>query len=633
MLSPKTPASRTLRGLRTALTLVSLVAPAGAQKAPPPPAPDGPVQIIYKQVFKEGKTTFDGLPLAEAPPLPDGFKALGGTAYRLRTEAVAVGPHVLEFSVASVRDRESFDRLQVLCADWDWIDQKLFWTNCTIRDGEHAPDFEGRRIRASVENQAVYVVGGPDGPPKPPPPVGRAEVSVEIVAPEGRHVANRDLDYQFRVTNRGPDGAPRLELHGSGFSSNEFISATPPERNGGRCRQNGSNFACRLDLLEKNSTAVFHVRLRPYESPRARPRPAEPGREPGPESRPFPVHGFAYAQALDENTEDNNARVAVDVHRDPNLAPEVKFVAPAAGQIFDGGARVRLVAEARDEDGSLARVEFYDGQTLLGAGAQAEGGRFVLDWPNPQPGVHFLSVVATDDGGRGDYETQRAVVNGPLRVRVTAPRPDTVFKTKLKPKAGGEFEHEPVSLTATARVGGGKVKEVFFLLGEPGPIPAGWKPDAATPAGTDPATGETLYTYTFKGIHPASYTLTAFASDERGVMSYSEPVRVRYSRAPPVRIRAEQRPPEEESAVVLLRAEFVIHRHRENPSIKGSRVAFYAGGKLLGSVSADGFGGVIEPFLWLNPPPGTHTVTAVHTNGDGAESDPSNVLTVTVGKK
>lgn len=487
----------------------------------------------------------------------------------------------------------------------------------------------GRRPRAALAVAAFVILASAPHAARAAREQGaaaEADLSVEVIAPQGPSVANRELTYEIKLSNRGPHDATGIRLHGSGFSSDEFVSAAPPA--GGRCEQDGSNFNCQLERLSKNATAVFRLTLRPYESPRYRPT----------EPRPLPVLVYAFGRERDANHADNEGRADVEVHPDPNQGPEVKLVSPKPGELFDAPAVVKLEAEARDPDGTLSKVEFYDGPTLLGAGEPAGRDRYVLEWSGVKAGRHLPTVLVTDDGGRSDYDVTQVFVNGALGVRLDGPRPDAVFKTKINLKSEGvvnRLEYEPVSFKASARVkaNGRKVREVTFFLNA-SPLEPGGRREVARPAGVDGATGELLYESDFGGLSPGTYELTATAVDEEGVESLSQPVRVRASAAPPVKISLGRGPRARgETFEVVILADLVIPPNLQDSSRKGTRVAFYADGKLIGSAPAEDYVQTAVSFHWSDVPPGTHTVTALVTNGDGAVSPPSNQLQITVGSR
>ena len=79
-----------------------------------------------------------------------------------------------------------------------------------------------------------------------------------------------------------------------------------------------------------------------------------------------------------------------------NDAPTVALTAPAAGATYTAPATVVLTAAATDDDGTVAKVDFYDGTTLLGSATAAP---FTYTWTGAPAGLHSLSAIATDNGG------------------------------------------------------------------------------------------------------------------------------------------------------------------------------------------------------------------------------------------
>jgi Domain of unknown function (DUF1929)/Bacterial Ig domain len=82
----------------------------------------------------------------------------------------------------------------------------------------------------------------------------------------------------------------------------------------------------------------------------------------------------------------------------PNQLPSVSLTSPANGVVYTAPAKIPLAANAGDTDGSVARVEFFSGQTKLGEDTSAP---YTLQW-NAGPslaGNHVLSARATDNAG------------------------------------------------------------------------------------------------------------------------------------------------------------------------------------------------------------------------------------------
>lgn len=78
-----------------------------------------------------------------------------------------------------------------------------------------------------------------------------------------------------------------------------------------------------------------------------------------------------------------------------NRPPSVTLTAPGDGTSFTVPVDVTLTATASDPDGSIARVEFYDGDILLGTSATAP---FSYTWVNAPVGDHTLVAKARDNG-------------------------------------------------------------------------------------------------------------------------------------------------------------------------------------------------------------------------------------------
>ncbi len=58
--------------------------------------------------------------------------------------------------------------------------------------------------------------------------------------------------------------------------------------------------------------------------------------------------------------------VSVTVNAPANVAPTVSITSPANGATFTAPASITINATASDSDGTLTRVEFFQGTTKLG---------------------------------------------------------------------------------------------------------------------------------------------------------------------------------------------------------------------------------------------------------------------------
>lgn len=79
-----------------------------------------------------------------------------------------------------------------------------------------------------------------------------------------------------------------------------------------------------------------------------------------------------------------------------NVAPVVNLTAPANNATYTAPASITLQATASDADGSVAKVEFYNGTTLLGSDATSP---YSFAWNNVGAGTYSIKAVATDNAG------------------------------------------------------------------------------------------------------------------------------------------------------------------------------------------------------------------------------------------
>lgn len=85
----------------------------------------------------------------------------------------------------------------------------------------------------------------------------------------------------------------------------------------------------------------------------------------------------------------------VTVQPPPNSPPTVFIFSPAEGATLVSPAAVTIQAAAADNDGAIAKVEFFDGPDSLGTVAAAPYTKTVTLYP----GTHLLTAVATDNAG------------------------------------------------------------------------------------------------------------------------------------------------------------------------------------------------------------------------------------------
>ena len=94
----------------------------------------------------------------------------------------------------------------------------------------------------------------------------------------------------------------------------------------------------------------------------------------------------------------------------PNVPPAVGITGPANGASFTEPATIIIAADATDSDGTIARVDFLAGATLLGTVTNSP---FSFTWSNVPAGSYALTAQATDN--RGGTST-----SSPVNITVSA---------------------------------------------------------------------------------------------------------------------------------------------------------------------------------------------------------------------
>ena len=101
----------------------------------------------------------------------------------------------------------------------------------------------------------------------------------------------------------------------------------------------------------------------------------------------------------------------------PNVPPTVSLTAPAAGSGFTVGDAVAVRATASDANGSVSRVDFYDGLQLIASDTTSP---YEVTWTATPTGAHGLTAVAIDDLNAVTTSTAVAVTVAASGARINA---------------------------------------------------------------------------------------------------------------------------------------------------------------------------------------------------------------------
>jgi hypothetical protein len=180
-----------------------------------------------------------------------------------------------------------------------------------------------------------------------------------------------------------------------------------------------------------------------------------------------------------------------------NSRPTVTLTQPANGATFPTPATVSLAATASDSDGTVTKVEFFNGPNKLGEDTTAPYG---FTWSGVTSGSYTLTARATDDLGGTTTSAAATItvgVNAAPSVSITSPTDGAVFPWK-----------PTITVTATAADSDGTVTRVEFS-------------DGTTLLGQDTSAP---YSFTWRNVPQGNHVLTARATDNTGAVTTSSKV-------------------------------------------------------------------------------------------------------------
>jgi len=176
--------------------------------------------------------------------------------------------------------------------------------------------------------------------------------------------------------------------------------------------------------------------------------------------------------------------------------PAVRLTSPTAG-VQALGSPITVTATASDTDGTIARVEFYSGTTLLG---QSTAAPYSYRWTGATSGAYALTARAYDNLGASTTSAAVAVtVNAPPVVQI------------LQPSAASSYPNQgTVTLEASASDSDGRVTRVEYYRG-------------TSIIGTATASP---FRVNWSYVPTGTYTLTARAYDDKGSIATSTEVTI-----------------------------------------------------------------------------------------------------------
>jgi len=187
-----------------------------------------------------------------------------------------------------------------------------------------------------------------------------------------------------------------------------------------------------------------------------------------------------------------------------NKSPTINISSPTkSSTAFVAPATITIDAIATDADGSVKKVEFFNGTLKLG---ECTAAPWSITWKDVAEGTYSIKAIATDNSNAQTssdpvnviVEKSAPAVNQMPSVTISSPGNNGVFESPVR-----------ISITASASDPDGTIEKVEYYLGQ-------------NKIGENT---EHPYTIMFESDSAGSYEITAKAFDNLNATSVSEPVR------------------------------------------------------------------------------------------------------------
>ena len=215
-----------------------------------------------------------------------------------------------------------------------------------------------------------------------------------------------------------------------------------------------------------------------------------------PATNPLQTPQGGQAQTMTARNVTNN------VAERPNQPPHVSISSPTKNTGYIAPATITIEVNATDSDGTITKVEFYNGQVKLGEVTKAP---YLFKWNSVPEGGYQITAVATDNKNAKTVSSPVTVVvnkpaskiNQPPFVRITNPDKGETFK-----------RNESIILKAEALDPDGTISKIEFRIGNE----------------VVAELNEAPWVFNWQNADTGQYVITVIATDNLGAVSQSAEV-------------------------------------------------------------------------------------------------------------
>jgi gliding motility-associated-like protein len=284
-----------------------------------------------------------------------------------------------------------------------------------------------------------------------------------------------------------------------------------------------------------------------------------------------------------DNTNNVATSSQVNIVINTNALPTISITSPTDNSVFKKGEPITIVATAADANGTITKVEFFDGTTKLGEDLTSP---YSFIWNKATAGVKVLTAKVTDNQNAIAISAAVNVTvqagNSP-KISLTNPSNNTQFSTAAT-----------IRIDATAEDSDGTVTKVEFFNGT-----AKLGEDLTSP-----------YSFVWNNAPAGTKVLTAKVTDNDNLVTTSEGVNIIVAgNNPPIVSLTNPANNTKFSAGVAI----TINATAADSDGTVTKVEFFNGTTKLGE-------DLTSPYAltWINAPTGTNVITAkAHDNENG----------------